>query len=138
MTWKENLIKYRRERAAGTLEDARTMFERKRWLSTVNRIYYALFYEVIALLQTRDLSAHKHTGVRALFNQHFIKTGIVNVDIGKFFNKMFDFRQKGDYQDFIYFEEEDVNDWMEKAEKYINELEKHFDKEMAEPGQPAG
>jgi uncharacterized protein (UPF0332 family) len=62
MAWKEDLIKYRREKAAETIEDARIMFERKRWFSTVNRIYYALFYEVIALLQTKDFSAPKHTG----------------------------------------------------------------------------
>lgn len=137
MAWKEDLITYRREKAAETLEDARIMFERKRWFSTVNRIYYALFYEIIALLQTKDFSTPKHTGVRALFNQHFVKTGIVNVDIGKFFNKMFDFRKKGDYQDFIYFEEEDVSDWMTKAEKYIKELEKCIDKEMGQSGQSA-
>ena len=82
-------------------------------------------------MQTKGFSAPKHTGVRALFNQHFVKTGVVNVDIGKFFNKMFDSRQKGDYQDFIYFEEADVRDWMERAEKYIIELEKCVDKEMA-------
>lgn len=134
MAWKEDLITYRREKAAETLEDARIMFERKRWFSTVNRIYYALFYEIIALLQTKDLSTPKHTGVRALFNQHFVKTGIVNIDIGKFFNKMFDFRKKGDYQDFSYFEEEDVSDWMEKTEKYIIELEKYIDREMAQSG----
>jgi uncharacterized protein (UPF0332 family) len=46
MTWREDLIKYRRERAAETLEDARMMFERKRLFSAVNRIYYALFYEI--------------------------------------------------------------------------------------------
>jgi len=44
--------------------------------------------------------------------------------------KAADFRTKGDYQDFIYFEEDDVSDWMEKAEKYIKELEKCIDKEM--------
>ena len=46
MTWKADLIKYRREKAAKTFEDARFLLEGKRLFSTVNRIYYALFYEI--------------------------------------------------------------------------------------------
>ena len=132
MNWREDLIKYRRERAAETLEDARMMFERKRLFSAVNRIYYALFYEVIALLRTKNLSSPKHTGIRALFNQNFVKTGIVEVEIGKFYSKMFDLRQESDYDDLVYFEEEKVKNWLEKAENYMKKLEKCIDKEMAE------
>ena len=137
MTWREDLIKYRRERAAETLEDARMMFERKRLFSAVNRIYYALFYEVIALLRTKNLSSPKHTGIRALFNQHFVKTGIVEVEIGKFYSKMFELRQESDYDDLVYFEEEKVKDWLEKAENYLMKLEKCIDKEMTESEHPA-
>ena len=134
MTWREDLIKYRRERAVETLEDARMMFERKRLFSAVNRIYYALFYEIIALLHTKNLSSPKHTGIRALFNQHFVKTGIVDVEIGKFYSKMFDLRQESDYDDLVYFEEEKVKDWLETAEDHMKKLEKCIDKEMTESG----
>ena len=135
MTRKADLIKYRREKAARTFEDARFLLEGKRLFSTINRIYYALFYEVIALLTTRDLSSSKHAGIRALFNEHFVKTGIVDVEIGKFYSQMFDFRQEGDYDDFVYFEEEKVKDWVETAEKYMKVLEKCIDKEMAKPNE---
>lgn len=134
MTWKPDIVKYRREKASETLEDARILFEKKRWFSTVNRIYYAFFYEIIALLHLRDLSSSKHGRIKALFNEHFVKTGIVEVEIGKFYNRMFEFRQKGDYQDFVHFEEEDVKGWLEKAETYMKELEKCINKEMTAPG----
>jgi len=132
MTWREDLIKYRRERAAETLEDARMMFERRRLFSAVNRIYYALFYEVIALLHTKNLSSPKHTGIRALFNKHFVKPGTVDVDIGKFYSKMFDLRQESDYDDLVYFEEEKVKEWLESAENCMKKLEECIDKEMVE------
>jgi hypothetical protein len=77
MIWRKDLIKYRKEKASETLEDARMMVENKRLFSAVNRIYYALFYEVSALLLTKNLSAHRHTGVRSMFNQYFAKTGLV-------------------------------------------------------------
>jgi uncharacterized protein (UPF0332 family) len=131
MTLETGLIKYRREKAAETIEDARILFEKRRLSSAVNRIYYALFYEVNALLKTRELVSSKHTGVRALFNMHFVKPGIVPVEIGKFYSKMFDFRQEGDYDDFIYFEEEKVKEWLEAAEKYIQVLEGCIEKELA-------
>lgn len=65
---KDELINYRRKKAKETLEDAKILLKAKRFSSAVNRIYYALFYEVVALLLTRNLSSRKHSGVRALFN----------------------------------------------------------------------
>ncbi|MCK9391233.1 MAG: HEPN domain-containing protein [Syntrophales bacterium] len=59
---KEELIRYRREKARETLEDEKILFKSGRLSSTLNRIYYAAFYEVVALLATNDLSSAKHTG----------------------------------------------------------------------------
>ncbi|RJS73088.1 HEPN domain-containing protein [Methanophagales archaeon] len=127
----EKLIEYRRVRAKETLEDAKRLFDAGSLFSAVNRIYYAMFYEVTALLLTKNLSASKHSGVRALFNKEFVKTGKVKVDMGKFFGQMFDFRQKSDYGDFVRFEEDKVNEWLGKAEEFIEELEKVIEKEKA-------
>ena len=134
MNWEKDLINYRREKAAETLENARVSLEKKHLFSAVNRVYYALFYEVSALLKTKNLSSPKHSGIRSLFNQHFVKIGIVEVEIGKFYSDMFVFRQKGDYEDFVYFKENDVKEWILMAEKYISMLEKYIEKEMLEPG----
>jgi len=40
---------------------------------------------------------------------------------------------KGDYEDFIYFKENDVKEWILMAEKYIRMLEKYIEKAMIEP-----
>ena len=98
--------------------------------SALNRIYYALFYEVMPLLLTKDLSSAKHTGIRALFNEHFIRTGKVSVELGKFFTRMYDFRQKGAYADFVQFEEDKMKEWLVSAEHFINELDKAIEKEL--------
>ena len=98
---KEELIRYRQKKAREMLEDAALLFQSGRLFSTLNRIYYALFYEVIAILLTADLSSAKHTGVRALFNEHFVRAGKVPVELDRFYSTMCDFRQKGDYGDFV-------------------------------------
>ena len=130
MNWEKDLINYRREKAAETLAVARDSFNGKHLFSAVNRIYYALFYEISAILKLKDYSSHKHTGIRALFMEHFIKPGIIDIEIGRFYSRIFEFRQKGDYEDFLYFKEKDVEIWLQKAEKYMEDLEKYIEKEL--------
>jgi len=117
---KREVIKYRRERAKETLEEAKIMFDNEKLFATVNRIYYSIFYEVVALLLTKDLSSAKHSGVRSLFNREFVKTGIVSENLGDFYNKMFEFRQRGDYEEFVEFNKEQVESWLYQAEDFIN------------------
>ncbi len=126
----EDLIRYRQDKSRETLEDAYILFRAGRLFSALNRIYYALFYEVMALLLTKDLSAARHTGIRALFNEHFVKTGKVKVELGRFFSRMYDFRQKSDYADFTQFEEAKIKEWLTLSEAFINELDQVIQQEM--------
>lgn len=126
----KELINYRRQKAKETLHDAEILLESHSLPSTVNRIYYALFYEIIALLLTEDMSSGKQSGVRALLNEHFVKTGKVPVEIGKFYASMFDFRQKSDYGDFVVFDEKKISDWLEEAKRHIQELERIIEQKI--------
>ena len=117
------LINYRREKARDTLADAKSMLHKVSLFTIVNRIYYATFYEVTAILLTRGLSSSKHSGIRSIFNREFIKRGIVKEEFGVFFNKISEFRQKGDYGDFVIFEKERVEEWLTQAENFISALE---------------
>ncbi len=47
---KNEIIEYRKTRALETLEEAKLLFNNDRLFATVNRMYYSLFYAVIALL----------------------------------------------------------------------------------------
>ncbi|HAS54185.1 MAG: DNA-binding protein [Nitrospirae bacterium GWC2_57_13] len=118
------LIAYRLQRAREALDEAALLLERNHINTFVNRVYYACFYGVTALLLIRDLASAKHSGVRSLFHQHFVKTGIVSIDIGQTFDKLFDNRQKGDYADLVRFEKEQVRGWLEEARKFVETIEK--------------
>ncbi len=130
----EELIRYRKEKSRETLEDAHILFQAGRLFSALNRIYYALFYEVMALLLTKDLSSARHTGIRALFNEHFVKTGKVSVELGRFFSRMYDFRQKSDYGDFVTIQPEKVVEWLEQAEEFIKVIDEVIDKTLTMDG----
>ena len=90
----------------------------------VNRLYYACFYAVSALLLAKGLSSAKHSGVRALFHQNFVKPNIINVELGQLYDRLFDNRQKGDYADLIRFNSNEVRPWLEETKKFVDVVEK--------------
>jgi len=116
------LIRYRMERAEETLEEAALMLEKGHANTAVNRLYYACFYAVNALLLTRELSSARHSGVRTLFHEYFIKSSEVSPSLGMFYDLLFDNRQKGDYADFVRFRVDDVQPWLDQAKHFVATL----------------
>lgn len=86
----------------------------------------------MALLLTKDLSSARHTGIRALFNEHFVRTGKVSVEQGRFFSRMYDFRQKGDYADYVQLEEAKIKEWLASAEAFINDVDQVIQQEISQ------
>lgn len=118
-----DLAKYRLEKARNTFLDAKKFCNDATPESTVNRIYYAMFYAVSSLLLIKGLSSSKHSGVRALFNREIVNKELIEKDLGKFYSDMFDRRQEGDYKDFVRFDKEDVEIWLKEAEDFIDKVE---------------
>ncbi len=79
---KEELVRYRLSRAMETLDEARIMADTEHWLACINRLYYACFYAVSALLLQNDLIYSRHTGVRACFSREFVSKGLISKDWG--------------------------------------------------------
>ena len=127
--WSKDLVLYRMTRANETLEDARILANAGRWNACVNRLYYACFYAVSALLVYQGLSSSKHTGVRSLFNRHYVKTGKVPKDLARIYNDLFERRQEGDYIDFVRFQESQVLPWISKAEQLVEYVRRLAEKE---------
>jgi len=122
--YKLEIVKYRLERSKETYEEALLMQREKHWNTCANRLYYSCFYAVSALLQKHDLVSSKHSGVKALFNQHFVKTNVICKKKGQLYNRLFDARQEGDYIDFVYYGSEDVTPWIKDVMTFINTISK--------------
>jgi uncharacterized protein (UPF0332 family) len=117
---------YRLDRAKATLDDARLLAQSHRWNSAINRLYYAAFYAITALLTRENLEAATHKGVKQLFSAHFIQTGKISLELGKAFSQLFTWRQKGDYDDLFDFTEEKIAPYFEPVEHLIEEVEKYL------------
>ncbi len=123
------LVIYRLERAYESLEEAKILLEQGHTNTFVNRLYYACFYAVSALLLTRGLSSAKHSGIRSIFHQNFVKTGLVNPELGQLYDKLYDNRQKGDYADLVRFDSNEVQSWHEDVQKFVETIESIVKKE---------
>lgn len=119
---KPELVRYRLERAEESLLDTEVLISAGRTKGAVNRLYYSIFYAVTALLETGDYSSSKHSGVRSLFNLHYVKTGVVSSETGDFFNRIFEDRHKGDYMDYSVFTSEQIEGNYVDCRKYISEI----------------
>jgi len=119
---KKDLIKYRCSRAEESLNEAALLINAGHYNAAVNRLYYACFYIVTALLLTEGMSSKKHSGIRSLFNKHWVNSKRVSKELGKYYQQLFDYRQKSDYSDFIYFEKEEVELLLHEAIAFVNIL----------------
>lgn len=94
---REALVRYRMEQAHERLRAAEALLKQALYTDSVTRSYYAMFTASRALLATKGLDSSKHSGVISLFNQHFVKTGVVEKDMGGLIADAKELREKGDY-----------------------------------------
>jgi len=127
---RKEIVEHRLLRARKTLASAKVLLDTQEYIGTVNRLYYACFYAVTALLETRGLASSKHSGVLSFFNKHFVRTGFVQGELGKFYKDLFERRHEGDYTDFIEFTQERVSEMCQAATNFIDEISRHIEQEM--------
>jgi len=120
----KELAKYRLERAFQTLEEAKLLFDSGYTNTYVNRLYYACFYAVSALLISQDKSTSKHGQLRAMLHKDYVKAGLLSKESGRHFDLLFQSRQTGDYVDNAAFNPEEVKDWLEKTRRFVEEIQK--------------
>jgi len=119
----KSLAGHRLDQAAESLEEARYLMDGGKSLRSVaNRIYYGMFYAVLALLIYEPYSSSKHTGVLSYFNRHFVKSGIFPESLGRHLNKAFELRQRGDYREYFELTKEQVEQLLGEAKEFITAI----------------
>jgi uncharacterized protein (UPF0332 family) len=119
---KSEVIPRLMERAAMSLEEAEMMLEVKHWNTCVNRLYYACFYAVSALLRDLDVQAGTHKGVRSMLALHLIKPGLLPLSAGVTFNGIFDCRLDSDYEELFEADPEAVEQFVPAAKTLVEEV----------------
>jgi uncharacterized protein (UPF0332 family) len=118
----KKVIRYWIEKAEDSLNAAYDELKAGRLSFSVNRIYYACFYAVSAVLFQERLRFKKHSGVRAAFHKYLVKPGLVSREFGQFYDELFEARQRGDYIELVSFEKQQAEDWLRKARQFVEAM----------------
>lgn len=117
------LVQYRLERAKATIEEAKFNAGGEYYNTAVNRLYYSGYYAASALMLTFGLEAATHAGIKTMLSLKFIKEGLLDKEYGKTYMTLFENRQSGDYEDFVYCDLSLFNSLLPKTQNFINAIE---------------
>jgi uncharacterized protein len=116
------VVSYWWSMAEESLNSGQREIDAKAYVFAINRLYYAAFYGVSAALFEREKAFKKHTGVRAAFHREFIKTGMIPVVWGKFYDQLFEDRQEGDYIALMTFDRDYVAPRLDQCRRFLDAL----------------
>jgi len=105
---KMQIIQYRLDQADETIDVVQLLIDNDKLPVAVNRIYYGVFYSLLALGLKHDFQTSKHLQLIGWFNREFIKKGKIEVIFGNILRKAYENRTSGDYDSFCEFEKEEV------------------------------
>lgn len=110
------------ERAEKITEQFETLREQHYWDTLVNRMYYAAFHAVSALLIHNALHVHTHRGALNAFNKEFVRTGVFTIEEGHLFSKLEGLRERGDYNCFVDTTEDEIVPLIEPLKALIAKI----------------
>lgn len=118
---RREIVKYRLEKSLRTYNEAVGSIANGYVETAANRLYYAAYYAVSALLVSYKYEASTHNGVIQMFGKAFIKSKVLERRYGTIFNQLFSLRMIGDYEDRRFLDiEEDVKPLIEPTKELID------------------
>lgn len=123
---RKDVVVYWLEKSDEAMAAAIDEFKADRLSFAVNRAYYACFYCASALLLVEGHSFSKHSGVRSALHRYYIRENKIAAEQGRFYDRLFDNRQRADYQELVRFHPEQVETIIESARSFMSEVRTLF------------
>lgn len=121
---RNELISYRLDEARETIADVQLLIENDRLRAAVNRIYYGMFYSLLALGLAYQFETSKHQQLLGWFNKNFIHQELIDAKFGKIINKASNRRTQGDYESYVEFDKEVILEMFDEMKEFITEIER--------------
>jgi uncharacterized protein (UPF0332 family) len=123
---KDQLIRYRLDQALETVKTVELLIQNKSFPAAINRIYYGIFYSLLALGLKNNFETSKHLQLIGWFNLTFVKTGKIDTEFGKILRRAYENRITGDYDVFKEFSEDLVVEMFDEMKKFIRKIEENI------------
>lgn len=114
------------KRSNESLKSAKVLMKEELYEDSISRAYYAIFHAAKAILLTIDVEPKTHEGAIKKFGHHFVETGLIEKEIGRIFGRAQKVREKSDYDVAKEFSEEDANEWITMAEKFVKRIQEYL------------
>ncbi len=98
------------------------------WNLLANRLYYAVFHAVSALLIRNQIEVASHKGLHMMFHEKFVRTGQFSETDREVLTRLETLRHQGDYNCFLETTEEQITPYIVKAQDFINKIRLALDK----------
>ncbi|MBL7797568.1 MAG: HEPN domain-containing protein [Saprospiraceae bacterium] len=95
---KQEATRVRLEQAHQAIRDAELLLRNQSFSAAINRVYYGMFYAVLALAVFYGFKTSKHGQLIGWFNREFIKTGLLDQRLFDMLHDAFDLRTDADYE----------------------------------------
>lgn len=118
------LVTLELKKARETFEEITILTTANKWSGAANRLYYAVFHAINALLIHDGHITNTHKGSHAVFNLNYIKTGILPIEYGRLYNQLQTMREESDYNCVYEVESDELRERIEPAQKLIEEIER--------------
>lgn len=117
------LVGLQLEKAKAMLSQMQLGIDHSMWDMVANRVYYAVFHAVSALLINSEIEVGSHKGATIRFQKHFVKTGIFSAQEAHMYSRLQQLREEGDYNCYIQTSEEEIMAYIEPARSFILKIE---------------
>ena len=116
--------------AKETMRDADLLFVNGSYRGAANRIYYAVFHCMRAVLALEDVDFKKHSAVISYFRHNYIANGKLPIEFSDLIGITFDLRSDCDYDDNANPEKDDIADLLSRLGKVVEITEKYLKENM--------
>ena len=123
------LVRYRLDQAQETLREAEILLKENALRGTVNRSYYAMYYSLLALLTSRQLSTSKHSGALSLFDREFVKTNLFPRSLSRRIRLAFNQRQTYDYGEIAEADQPTAIESLRNAKEFVAAVDQFLSEE---------
>ena len=116
------MVELELERAERILQQLPTLAQQQYWDTLTNRMYYAAFHAVSALLIANGIQVGTHKGAIIKFNSEFVRKGVFTTEEGRLFSQLESLRERGDYNCFIDATEQEIMPFVEPLKALIAKI----------------
>lgn len=117
---RDTLISIRLRQAEECIADAELSMANERRAMAANRIYYGMFYAMLALGLLRGFKTSKHQQMIGWFNKNFVHTDIFPRNFSALVKKAFETRSDSDYQVNLVPTDDDLNALLVNMKLFIS------------------